>query len=117
MKNKQGSQHTQTVAPALHFFMSITDPRIDRHKAHPLSTILMVAICAVISGAESFVDMEDFGNARKEWLGSFLDLSSGIPSHDTFGRVFSLLDPKQFQTSFATRAQNVSSGQYESTGA
>jgi predicted transposase YbfD/YdcC len=61
----------------------------------------MVAICAVISGAESFVDMEDFGNAKQEWLGSFLDLSNGVPSHDTFGRVFSLIDPKQFQESFA----------------
>lgn len=87
--------------PALHFFMSITDPRIDRHKAHPLSTILMTAICAVLSGAESFVDMEDFGNARKDWLGTFIDLSHGVPSHDTFGRVFSLIDPKQFQESFA----------------
>lgn len=101
MQNKQTSQNTQALFPAMHFFISISDPRIDRHKAHPLATILMVAICAVISGAESFVDMEDFGNARKDWLGSFLDLSSGIPSHDTFGRVFSLIDPKQFQESFA----------------
>ncbi len=101
MKNKQDSQSTDVVPPAMHFFMSITDPRLDRHKAHPLATILMVAICAIISGAESFVDMEDFGNAKKNWLGSFLDLSSGIPSHDTFGRVFSLIDPKQFQESFA----------------
>lgn len=101
MKNKKDSQNNEAFPPAMHFFMSITDPRIDRHKAHPLSAILMVAICAVISGAESFVDMEDFGNAKKGWLGSFLDLSSGIPSHDTFGRVFSLIDPKQFQQSFA----------------
>lgn len=101
MKNKQNSQSGEALPPAMHFFMSITDPRIDRHKAHSLSTILMIAICGVISGAESFVDMEDFGNAKKEWLGSFLDLSSGIPSHDTFGRVFSLIDPKQFQESFA----------------
>jgi predicted transposase YbfD/YdcC len=106
MKNKQPRQNTQAVVPALHFFMSITDPRIDRHKAHPLATILMTAICAVISGAESFVDMEDFGNAKKDWLGSFLDLSNGVPSHDTFGRVFSLVDPKQFQVSFAQWMQS-----------
>jgi predicted transposase YbfD/YdcC len=101
MKNKQNSQSDVAPPPVMRFFMSISDPRIDRQKAHPLTNILMVAICAVISGAESFVDMEDFGNAKKDWLGSFLDLSSGIPSHDTFGRVFSLIDPKQFQVSFA----------------
>jgi predicted transposase YbfD/YdcC len=101
MKNKQTSQNNEAFPPAMHFFMSISDPRIDRGKAHPLSAILMVAICGVISGAESFVDMEDFGNAKKEWLSSFLDLSNGIPSHDTFGRVFSLIDPRQFQESFA----------------
>ena len=109
MKNKQDTQTNKTnkaIPPALHFFMSITDPRIDRHKAHPLSTILMIAISGVISGAESFVDMEDFGNAKKEWLGSFLDLSNGVPSHDTFGRVFSLIDPKQFQKSFASWMQS-----------
>lgn len=103
MKNKQDEEKLDMYGmPAMHFFMSITDPRIERSKAHPLGTILMVAICAVISGAESFVDMEDFGNAKKEWLGSFLDLSNGVPSHDTFGRVFSLIDPKQFQESFAS---------------
>jgi len=102
MKNKHNDQINKQSVPAMHFFMSITDPRIERSKAHPLSTILMIAICAVISGAESFVDMEDFGNAKKKWLGSFLDLSNGVPSHDTFGRVFSLIDPKQFQESFAS---------------
>lgn len=102
MKNNQNKENDDVtpIAP-MHFFMTITDPRIDRRKSHPLATILMVAICAVISGAESFVDMEDFGNAKKEWLGSFLDLSNGVPSHDTFGRVFSLLNPKEFQESFA----------------
>jgi len=61
----------------------------------------MIAICAVISGAESFVDMQEFGEAKQPWLKKFLSLPSGIPSHDTFGRVFSLLDPKQFQECFA----------------
>jgi predicted transposase YbfD/YdcC len=104
MQNKQTkniNESTERFAAPMQFFMTITDPRIDRHRAHPLGTILMVAICAVISGAETFVDMEYFGNAKQEWLGSFLDLSNGVPSHDTFGRVFSLIDPKQFQESFA----------------
>ena len=100
-KNSKSSDAASEMFAPMHFFMTITDPRMDRRKDHPLATILMVAICAVISGAESFVDMEDFGNAKKEWLGSFLDLSAGVPSHDTFGRVFSLIDPKQFQESFA----------------
>jgi predicted transposase YbfD/YdcC len=102
MKNKKVSKNTELLAPSLHSFMSITDPRVYSRSDHPLATILMIAICGVISGAESFVDMEDFGNAKKGWLGSFLDLSSGVPSHDTFGRVFSLIDPKQFQESFAS---------------
>lgn len=104
--NKQTPQSGNSLPPAMHFFMSITDPRIDRQKAHPLVNILMIAICGVISGAESFVDMEDFGKAKRDWLGSFLDLSSGIPSHDTFGRVFSLIDPTQFQESFAQWMQS-----------
>jgi predicted transposase YbfD/YdcC len=106
MKNKKTSKNIEGMMPAMHFFMSITDPRMDRRKDHPLATILMTAICAVISGAESFVDMEDFGKAKKDWLGSFLDMSSGVPSHDTFGRVFSLIDPKQFQESFASWMQS-----------
>lgn len=106
MKNKHNKLNKQELnkqlPPAMRFFMSINDPRIDRHKAHPLTNILMIAICSVLSGAETFVDMEDFGNAKKDWLSSFLDLSGGIPSHDTFGRVFSLLNPREFQESFVS---------------
>lgn len=68
MKNKQSNKKLYGVThspPAMHLLMSIDDPRIDRHKAHPPGTTLIIAICAVISGAESFVDMEDFGNARR----------------------------------------------------
>lgn len=85
MKNKKVSKNIVVLKPPLHFFMTTTDPRVYRRSDHPLATILMIAICAVISGAESFVDMEDFGNAKKDWLGSFLDMSNGVPSHGTFG--------------------------------
>jgi predicted transposase YbfD/YdcC len=82
-------------------FITITDPRIDRGKAHRLIDIITIAICAVVAGAEGWVDIADFGEAKQDWFRTFLALPNGIPSHDTFGRVFSLLDPKQFQTSFA----------------
>lgn len=87
--------------PITHYFLSITDPRIERSKAHKLIDIIMVAICAVIAGCDTWVDIEDFGHDREGWLKTFLELPNGIPSHDTFGRVFSLIDPKQFQAAFA----------------
>jgi predicted transposase YbfD/YdcC len=99
---KQNKQPTLTS-----HFITITDPRIDRGKAHRLIDIITIAICAVIAGAEGWVDIADFGEARQDWFRTFLSLPNGIPSHDTFGRVFSLLDPKQFQTSFAAWMQSV----------
>jgi predicted transposase YbfD/YdcC len=88
-------------------FITITDPRIERGKAHRLIDIITIAICAVIAGAEGWVDIADFGEAKQDWFQTFLLLPNGIPSHDTFGRVFSLLDPKQFQTSFAAWMRSV----------
>lgn len=82
------------------FFLSITDPRLDRKKRHSLHDVLMISVCAMLCGAETFVDMEDFGEAKEEWFKSFLELPNGIPSHDTFGRVFAFLDPKEFQSAF-----------------
>ena len=81
-------------------FGKITDPRMDRTKHHKLIDIIAIAICAVICGAESWVDIELFGNSKVHWLATFLELPNGIHSHDTFGRVFSLLDAQQFQLAF-----------------
>lgn len=81
-------------------FGKIIDPRMDRTKQHKLIDIIAIAICAVICGAESWVDIELFGNSKVHWLATFLELPNGIPSHDTFGRVFSLLDAQQFQLAF-----------------
>lgn len=86
----------------------IRDPRIDRTKRHPLESILFTAMCAVLSGAESWEDMEDFGNLRKEWLERFVAFPHGIPSHDTFGRVFAQLDSRAFHESFLTWVKAVS---------
>ena len=81
-------------------FSKVTDPRKDRTKDHKLMDIISIAICAVICGAEGWVDMEIYGNSKLHWLSTFLELPNGIPSHDTFGRVFSLIDAQQFQLAF-----------------
>jgi predicted transposase YbfD/YdcC len=88
-------------------FSGIDDPRIERCKEHDLMNILTIAICAVIGGADSWVDIEMFGNAKLAWFESFLSLPNGIPSHDTFGRVFGRLDTEQFQQCFLNWVQAV----------
>jgi len=86
----------------------IPDPRRDKNKKHRLETILFVSLCAVISGAESWLAIERFAKSRKEWLAHYVDLGEGIPSHDTIGRVFSLLDPEVFQKVLLKWIQDVS---------
>jgi len=81
-------------------FGDLADPRIDRTKLHELMNILVIAVCAVIAGADNWEDVEEFGKARFEWFQTFLDIPNGIPSHDTFTRVFARLDPEQFQGCF-----------------
>ena len=88
-------------------FTCIVDSRIDRTKAHSLHDILMVSLCAMLCGADSFVDFHDFGIAKEDWLRSFLELPNGIPSHDTFGRVFAALDPEQFSECFRNWTQSL----------
>lgn len=78
------------------FLQGISDPRIDRTKKHELIDILVIAICAVICGAKSWVEIEDFGEAKEEWFSIYLNLKNGIPSHDTFRRLFMILDPEKF---------------------
>ena len=69
-------------------FLGIEDPRIDRTKRHNLMDIITIAVCGVICGADGWVAIETYGCAKYEWLKTFLDLPNGIPSHDTFARVF-----------------------------
>jgi len=89
-------------------FADLEDPRLDRTKLHKLFDIIIVAICAVICGADSWVEIEEFGNAKIDWFRTFLELPNGIPSHDTFGRVFALLDPDQFRCGFVSWIQAIS---------
>jgi len=76
-------------------FQDLTDPRIERTRVHDLFEVVVVALCGTIAGADSWADIERFGIDRLPWLRTFLKLENGIASHDTFGRVFSLLDPAQ----------------------
>ena len=76
-------------------FEDLTDPRIERTRVHDLFELVVVALCGTIAGADTWADIERFGNNRLAWLRTFLRLEGGVPSHDTFGRVFALLDPAE----------------------
>lgn len=82
------------------YFSRLEDPRLDRKKRHSLLDLIAITVCAVIAGADAWTDVEEFGKAKEAWLRTFLKLPNGIPSHDTFGRFFSLLDPVAFQECF-----------------
>jgi predicted transposase YbfD/YdcC len=83
-----------------HHFAGLTDPRVDRTKLHDLLDIVTIAVCAVVAGADAWEHIEQFARAKQGWLKSFLALPNGIPSHDTFARVFARLDPDEFQRGF-----------------
>jgi len=82
------------------FLSCVADPRMERGRKHSLENIVVISLLAVISGADSFVAIEDFAEAKQPWLATFLDLRDGIPSHDTIGRVFGLLDPRSLAEAF-----------------
>ena len=87
-------------------FSNITDPR-DLNKRHKFIDIITIAICAVVCGANSWEHIQVFGQAKLDWFKDFLDLPHGIPSHDTFGRVFAQIDPDEFQQSFMSWVQAI----------
>lgn len=89
-------------------FAGLTDPRVERTKRHQLTDIVVIAICAVICGADCWTEVEDFGQAKEGWLRTFLELPNGIPSHDTFGRVFARLEPREFEQCFLSWVRAIS---------
>lgn len=95
-KNNQDQTHRTLIE----CFQEMEDPRVDRTRDHKLIDILVIGLCSMITVGENFTDMEDFGKAKHEWLKTFLELSNGIPSHDTFNRVFSAIDPDHFLDCF-----------------
>src|ERR1700680_4830710 len=88
-------------------FAELTDPRLERSKCHQLGDILFIAICAMLCGANDFVAMEAFGKAKRAWLNKYLTLPNGIPSHDTFGRLFAALDGQVFLKCFFSWVQSL----------
>jgi predicted transposase YbfD/YdcC len=91
----------------IEYFKDLPDPRMDRKKEHKLIDILIIAICCLLCGGEGFNDMEEFGKAKLDWFKTFLELPNGIPSHDTFNRVFAVLDPKGFLDCFLRWTQSL----------
>ena len=95
-------------SPALlEYFADLDDPRRENSTDYPLHEIILVTICAVICGADGFTSIANFGEAKKDGLGQFVELENGIPSHDTMGRFFGLLDPEAFEARFSRWVRDV----------
>src|SRR5919198_1305150 len=92
---------THALAPLCSYFANVEDPRRQHPTTfHSLEAILIITILGTICGAQNWVEIEQWGEARQAWLSEFLELPYGIPSHDTFGRVFALLDPAGLHQAF-----------------
>ena len=88
-------------------FGDMPDPRVERTKLHNLVDILVIVLCGTLCGVDNFVQIELWAESNEAWLRTFLKLPNGIPSHDTMGRVFSILDPTEFQRRFVSWVEGV----------
>src|SRR6056297_199702 len=93
--------------PLISEFSKINDPRLDRRKLHKLIDIFAITVCAVICGANTWNEIEQYGQSKHEWLKTFLELPNGIPSHDTIRRVFMIIDPEEFRTAFISWVDSI----------
>ena len=100
LREEEPAVPAQPTSISLHFG-ALPDPRVARTRDHLLIDILTIGLCAILCGGEGWTDMATFGRTREAWLRTFLALPGGIPSHDTFGRVFAALDPVAFEAAFA----------------
>jgi|tagenome__1003787_1003787.scaffolds.fasta_scaffold20594941_1 predicted transposase YbfD/YdcC len=100
--------HEATDLSIPRFFAKLRDPRRAHRRLHRLQDIIVIALCAVIAGAQDWQQIETFGRKRRDWLSGFLELPNGIPSHDTFERVFNRLSPQAFQACFRDWVRAVS---------
>lgn len=108
MCNKNNDAAPTPALPSLMaHFAGLPDPRLSRTRDHKLSDLLVIAICTLLCGGESFNDMEEFGKAKQDWFKTFLELPAGIPSHDTFNRLFAALDPQPFLECFLRWTQSL----------
>jgi predicted transposase YbfD/YdcC len=88
-------------------FQDLQDPRVERTRKHPLINVVFMAVCGILSGANSFAGIHEFGIDRRSWFARYLDLTNGIPSEDTFGRVMARLDPAAFEKCLLSWIQTV----------
>ena len=91
----------------LRHFDPLEDPRMERTRLHRLDDIMAIAIIAVICGAQGWTDVQEYARSQYDWLKTFLHLPNGIPSHDTFGRVFALINPDAFERCFMAWVQSL----------
>jgi predicted transposase YbfD/YdcC len=108
-KKKSFTLSKKAMKSPIHYFTALTDPRVERTKEHLMEDIIFITIAAVICGADTWNDIEQYGKSKLPWLKQFLRLPHGIPSHDTFNRFFSALDPEAFERAFLSWVKDVAS--------